>query len=67
MKKATLVLINGKECNLQELLDAKKYAVDDYYKAEKRKNNAEIRMQEALDIIDGLDGRIRLLKIMERS
>ena len=61
-----LVLFNGKEVTLTELKEAREYAIDEYYKAEKRKDNAVLRMQEAKDIIQGLDGRIRLLSIMEK-
>jgi hypothetical protein len=59
-----LVLPNRREVSIKDLKKAREIAIEKYYKAEKSINKATIIKQEAEDIIQGCDSRIRLLTLM---
>ena len=62
-----LVLLNRKEVSVGQLKKARQVAVEQYYKSQ-RLAEKHIRIKaEALDVIRGCDGRIRLLTLLEKQ
>ena len=62
----TLVLPSGKEVTVSELNNIKSKAIDIWLKEDSKISKALVKRQEADEIINGCNKRIRLLTLMEK-